>query len=141
MSNVSSSARWLSSFSLWKKSASGTVGLHLNPASPGGGPRPTASMSLAQHSRMLKRGSERLRSLLSFDYISLGLGGSRHSFKLSNLFPRSSWGCAGASPYSIPFLDLQGFCALILFSIFPRFSQARLLLFMVASFASTAHAS
>ena len=37
-----------------------------------------------------------LRPLLSFDYISLGLGESRPSFKLTSLLPNPSWACAGS---------------------------------------------
>ena len=65
-----------------------------------------------------EREQVRLGPLLIFNYISWGLGESRLSFKISSLFPGSSCGCAGASPYPIPFMHLPGFRALILSDLF-----------------------
>ena len=89
--------------------ACGAAGLHLFPPSPGG-PGPRAAEPLAGHLRLQLSSTvsvsaqlpphqhraparwaakERvsLGCLLSLDYISLGLGESRLSFKLSNIFP------------------------------------------------------
>ena len=38
------------------------------------------------------------KPLLGFDYIPSGLGDTRHSFKLTDLLPSSSWACAESSP-------------------------------------------
>lgn len=75
--------------------------------------------------------------MLSFDYITLGLGKSRLSFELTNLFPSSSWACVVSSPYPVPFLHLLRFC--VRHPIQP-FAQARYLPF-IAIFTPTAHAS
>ena len=58
--------------------------------------------------------------LLSFDYISLGLEKGEFCFKLTNLFPGSSWAYVGSSPYPISFLDLPGFHVLIQSNFFLR---------------------
>ena len=55
---------------------------------------------------------------------------ARLSFKLFSLFPGAM---VGLPPSKIFFLDLFGFCALNLSDPLCRFSQARLLPFMVAS--------
>lgn len=84
--------------------------------------------------------------VLSFEYLFVGLGESRPSFKRSNLFPGSSQGYAGAPPYPFPFLDLLGFQPLsyaILFQNFPRLGSSPrcsaywLLLCMPQSFVSS----
>lgn len=90
--------------------------------------------------RLLKRESIKLGPLLSFDYVSLGLGRGQLSFELFISFlglPRVM--SVGASLYPLPFLDLLGFCVLILSSLFLQISQARLLPFMITTLASTAH--
>ena len=61
--------------------------------------------------------------LLSFDFISLGLGESRLSFKVNKFLPNSLWPCVGFSPYPTPLLDLLGFGALILLNLFPDISR------------------
>lgn len=70
-----------------------------------------------------------LGPLFSCDYVSLALGESRLSFKLSTLFPNSLWVIAGSSPYPNPFLEHMGFMSLsylILFSDFPRLESSLL---------------
>lgn len=56
----------------------------------------------------MERNGESLEPLLSFDYITLALGESRFSFKLSNLFPFSSQACAGLSALSSLFPESSG---------------------------------
>lgn len=79
------------------------------------------------------------RPLLSFEYISLGLIRGKLSFKLTNL--SNSLGACAVLPLSNPFQDLSEFCTLILSGLYPRFSQVRLLPFMVTTLDPTAHAS
>lgn len=72
-------------------------------------------------------------------YIFLASEKSRLSFKWSNLFSGFPWGFAGTYTYRVPFLDLLGFCVLIVSNPFPRFSQDRLFPIMVAIWAPTVH--
>ena len=151
MPYVSSITRWLSSELLWKKCRLWGCRPTLVPTKPG--PRalchtiPFASeasvvqLSLCsrpahgQHCALVgpaatERGSMHRycqdRPLLSFDYISMGQGESRLSFKLSNFFLGSSWGYTGAFPYPILFLDLLGFHVFILSEPFPRLDSSPL---------------
>lgn len=78
---------------------------------------------------------------LNFDYVTSGLGEIRLSFKLTILIPNSSSVCAGLSTKPTPSLDHSGFPTLILSDPFSRFSQARLLPFMVAILAPTVDVS
>ena len=53
------------------------------------------------------------RYLWSFDYIILGLGRGKFSFKLTNLFSGSLWVCAGSFPNQPLFWMFQGFVSLV----------------------------
>lgn len=82
-----------------------------------------------------------LGPLLSFNYITLGLWRSKLFCRLTT-FLNSLWACAGSSLYPILFLDLPGFCALILSGLFffpdfprPDFSP------LCSHFGSYCHAS
>ena len=159
MPNVSSTTRWLSSTSLWKKSSlwsptkpkrrARTQRCHANSQVT---EAPVVLLSIlpmigtAFWSAWQLKGVSMPRCywdrpLLSFDSISLGLGNRRLSFKPSNLFSDFLWVCVCALSEPISFLDLLEFRALILSDPFPRFYQAYLLLFMVTIWAPTVYAS
>lgn len=149
MLDVSSVTRWLSSSHCRSSPVPGDAGLHLSPPSARGGPEPNAAEPLAcihgsstsAQSLLLSgpcgcwRESTNTKPLVSSDYISLGLGESRLSFKLSSLFPGCSWASAGDSPFPSFFLDLL--CPYPS----PSFFQVCLLPFMVTILAPPMHAS
>lgn len=148
MSYISSRNRWLSSISQRKTPSLGLQATLALPTpsrpSPGrAGPRdalrlPGVEVLAVQHSlsscldtigavRDYDCGGACLGPLSSFDYMSSGLGESRVSFRLSSLFPGSSWLCWG-TPYQSPSLLFQGFLP---FSYHLSIPQARLLPFKV----------
>lgn len=139
--------KWLSS-NLLGSSASLATDPHLSPPSPGQClispsvpllPRPNGT-SVVIHCTWAQwlpppdpcscfRERTQLRPLLNYDYISLGSGRGKFAFKLTNL--PNLWVCPRFSLYPISFLDLLGIHTVFLFNSFSRFSQARLLPFMV----------
>lgn len=64
------------------------------------------------HRAVLPSGQRTNEPLLSFDYVSLGLGRAKLSFLLTNVFPGCSWARAGPSLYLVPVLGLPGLCLL-----------------------------
>lgn len=64
---------------------------------PALGPR-AAMQRDPEGERLRDKHSTALRVSLSFHYITLGLGGTRHSFKIIDLFPNPLWACSGPSP-------------------------------------------